>query len=304
MNTDLSSKPVAEVLPFNERAWAPIIFLTLSPVVALLLVAYYISSSGFIWTDLIPFFALYIATGLAITAGYHRLYAHKTYECSPIVELLVAIFGAAAGQNAVLNWASDHRYHHQYSDREGDPYNINKGFFYAHMGWMFWKYPLNRPFTNVPDLKRNAIVMWQYRNFRKIMIGAGFVLPMLIGACFGRPFGGLLWGGLFRMVVVQHFTFTINSFAHTVGHKTYDKTATARDSYLLALISYGEGYHSFHHAFPNDYRNGIAWYHYDPSKWLISGLSLVGLTRNLRKSKNIQTIEEDLAVPALVAANK
>src|SRR5690606_10029323 len=113
---------------------------------------------------------------------------------------------------------------------------------------------------------------------------AGFALPALIGAAFGRPLAGLLWGGLVRMVLTHQVTFMINSVAHTLGRRTYSREATARNNPLLAVITFGEGYHSFHHEHPSDYRNGVAWYDWDPGKWVIGALSWIGFTRELRRT--------------------
>ncbi|MEE8424731.1 MAG: fatty acid desaturase, partial [Elusimicrobiota bacterium] len=147
-----------------------------------------------------------------------------------------------------------------------------------HIGWIFFKHDdRDHDFTKVPDFLANKLVMWQHRWYVPLGAFSGFALPALIGWTYGDAFGGFLWGGLIRIVLVHHFTFSINSFAHWLGSQPYSEANTARDSWITALISYGEGYHNFHHAFAADYRNGIRWYQYDPTKWLISGLQWLGL---------------------------
>jgi stearoyl-CoA desaturase (delta-9 desaturase) len=272
----------AEVINTEKTNWKAIIFLIGSPIAIAILLPIYLSNHGFVWTDLIPFFVLYVLGGMSTTAGYHRYYSHRTYDCHPWVRIFFLIFGGATVQNTLLDWASDHRYHHQFEDREGDPYNINRGFWYAHLLWMFKQYPENRPYANVPDLRKDPQVMWQYRNYAAIVALVSFGLPTVIGAFFGRPFAGFLWGGLIRMTFFHHCTFMVNSVAHYFGRKTHNLENAAVDNVGVALVTFGEGYHSFHHAYPTDHRIGHAWYHYDPGKWLIRGLVRVGLASRLR----------------------
>jgi stearoyl-CoA desaturase (Delta-9 desaturase) len=235
--------------------------------------------------DLIPFFLMYFLTGLAITAGYHRYYAHRAYDCHPVVQFLFLLFGAAALQNSAYCWVSDHRYHHRNVDQEGDPYNIRKGFLWAHIGWIFFDdLPGTRVYENIRDLKSSKLVLWQKQYYVPLATIVGLGIPFLIGLAYDRPWGGMLWGGLIRLVFVHHCTFLINSAAHWFGTRPYSTKNTARDSWWLAFFSYGEGYHNFHHAFPSDFRNGLEWYQWDPTKWLISGFHRLGLATRLKKT--------------------
>jgi stearoyl-CoA desaturase (delta-9 desaturase) len=169
-------------------------------------------------------------------------------------------------------------------DTDRDPYNIKRGFLWAHIGWIFYRTPPDRSFQNVPDLTRNRLVMLQHRWGTVVGIVAGLGLPTLIGAAFGRPLGGLLWGGLLRIVFVHHTTFFVNSLAHFWGSQPYTDENTARDNWLVAYLTNGEGYHNFHHRFAGDYRNGIRWWQFDPGKWLIRCLAGAGLASNLRET--------------------
>jgi stearoyl-CoA desaturase (delta-9 desaturase) len=283
LKPDLHANP-AEVIQTKKVNWPIAIFLLGSPIVAIAATWIYIAHQGFVWTDLIPFIVMLYATGLSITAGYHRYFAHKTFECHPVIQFLFLAFGAATFQNSVLNWASDHRYHHVYADRDGDPYSVNRGFWWAHMGWMFFSYPENRSYKNSADMKANKLLMWQERHYLALALATSIIVPMAIGALFGRPFAGLIWGGLVRMVVGHQVTFAINSFAHTFGKRSYALNSTAGDSAILAAFTFGEGYHSFHHTYAGDYRIGHHWYDIDPGKWLIMGLKQVGLASKLRKT--------------------
>jgi stearoyl-CoA desaturase (Delta-9 desaturase) len=273
-----------EAIGSDERAWPAIAYLLLSPVLAVGSAAAYARANGIHAADIAGLALFYSLTLLGITAGYHRYYAHRTYECHRAVQALYLVLGAIAMQNTVAFWASNHRYHHQYEDGDGDPYNIRQGFFHAHMGWMFAKELPDRPLANVPDLKRDALVRWQERWYWPMVIGLGLGLPAAFGALFDRPLGGLIWGGLLRIVVSQHVTFMINSVAHSFGRRAWSVESTARDSHWLAAISMGEGYHSFHHAHPSDYRTGWRWYHLDPGKWWIAGLERLGLAWRVRRS--------------------
>jgi stearoyl-CoA desaturase (delta-9 desaturase) len=235
-------------------------------------------------------------SGLAITAGNHRYYSHRSYECHLIVKVFYLLFGAAAIQNSVLCWASRHRSHHRFVDQEGDPHNIVKGFFWAYIGWIFYKDRPHRSFENVPDLKADRLVMWQHRYYLPLGVGVGFILPFLIGFAFERPWGGLLWGGLFRVVVFHHITFLGNATAHYLGSQSYCDENSSRDNWWLTFLTFGEGYHNFHHAFPGDYRSGIAWYHWDPTKWWIYSLNLVGLTWCLNRTAEGALLRARLSV--------
>ena len=230
---------------------------------------------GLVWTQL---------TILAISAGYHRLYSHRSYEANAVFEFLLLCFGAAAFQNSVLAWSADHRRHHKFVDTDRDPYNAKRGFWHSHIGWVLQK---TRPAVElhpVPDLARMALVRWQHRYYPVIGGVVGFVIPWLLGWSFGDPWGGLIVGGIFRLVVTYHATFSINSFAHWLGAQPYSDANTSRDSAITALITMGEGYHNYHHTFPLDYRNGARAYQFDPTKWLIRALAAIGVTRNLRRA--------------------
>jgi stearoyl-CoA desaturase (delta-9 desaturase) len=287
--TEIKDPSPAEVIQTARLNYPIAGFLLGTPLIAAGLAVACVHYQGFVWTDLIPFIVMYFACGLAITAGYHRYYAHRTFDCHPIVQFLFLAFGAANFQNSVLNWASDHRYHHQYSDRDGDPYSVNKGFWWAHMGWMFFHYPANRQYKNSSDMKNDRLLMWQERWYLPLALVSAFLIPTLIGACFGRPFAGFVWGGAVRMVVNHQVTFMINSMAHTFGSRKYAERSTARDNPLLAIFTFGEGYHSFHHAYAGDYRIGHHWYDIDYGKWLILSLETVGLATKLRTTYKEKT---------------
>ncbi|MDR3418296.1 MAG: fatty acid desaturase [Nevskia sp.] len=226
------------------------------------------------------------AAGLSITAGYHRLWSHRAYEAHWSLRVFYMLFGAMAFQNSILIWGSMHRVHHKnVDDVDHDPYSINRGFWFAHMGWMLRNYPSAKlDFSNAQDLERDPIVVFQHRYYLAVALGMNFGFPLLVGALYGDPWGFLLLGGLLRLVVNHHLTFFINSLAHYWGRRPYTAENTARDNDLIALLTYGEGYHNFHHLFQWDYRNGVRWWQFDPTKWWIAGWSAVGVTRGLKRT--------------------
>lgn len=239
--------------------------------------------------DLATWIAFIIATGfcgMSITAGYHRLWSHRAYETTGWIRLIYAIGGAFAIQNSALHWSSDHRIHHRFVDEnDKDPYSAKKGFWYSHIGWMLREYQAHRydDYKNVSDLQRDPIVMWQHRNYLALVLLTNFGIPLLFGLINGNIVGSLLLIGFVRLVISHHVTFFINSLAHMWGSQPYSDENTAKDNPVVAFLTYGEGYHNFHHAFQYDYRNAIKWWQFDPTKWLIRSLSFLGLARNLKR---------------------
>ncbi len=217
-----------------------------------------------------------------ITVGYHRLFSHKTFKVVAPVKFLLLLCGAGAFEGSVLEWCTDHRKHHRYVDTEKDPYNINGGFWYAHIGWIFTIDPSKRDFSNIKDLTDDWMCRFQHKYFVPLAISTSYIIPIAITCIWGTFLEGLMMAGL-RIVVLQQFTFCINSICHMFGKKTYSSTQTARDNWFTALLTFGEGYHNFHHQFPLDYRNGLRFYQFDPSKWTIFTLRCLGLASELRR---------------------
>jgi stearoyl-CoA desaturase (delta-9 desaturase) len=259
-------------------------FLILTPIIGVAGTAAYTIFHGFhLWMPILAM-AMYAAVGLSICAGYHRFFSHKSYQASPAVQIFYAVFGAMAAQNSILWWSSSHRSHHQYVDRDWDPYSIKRGFWWAHILWIFYRHDAPDAASNAADLLENPIVQWQHRWYRAILVVGGFGLPTLVGAMFGDPLAGLLWGGFLRLAVIHQTTFFVNSLAHYVGKPTYNAEVSARDNWAVALLTLGEGYHSFHHRFPADFRNGVRWFHWDPAKWFIGTLGAMRLAGGLRST--------------------
>ncbi len=255
--------------------------LTTSGAIAAAVYGIFVGYDGYTW----GMFALFASlNNLAITTGYHRLWSHGAFKTHWSIRVLLALGGAFAFQNSILKWASDHRRHHRFvDDNVRDPYAASRGFWFSHMGWMLRDYPSARlDFSNVPDLQMDPIVRFQHRHYLSLAIGLNLGIPIVVGAMNGDVLGALLLVGFVRLAACHHTTFFINSLAHIWGRQPYSKENTAKDNPLIAVLTFGEGYHNFHHAFPGDYRNAIRWWQWDPTKWLIRGLWLLGLAKDLK----------------------
>ncbi|MDT8427346.1 MAG: fatty acid desaturase [Pseudomonadales bacterium] len=265
--------------------WVNMVLFTTTPLLAIILVPAYGFSYGYHPSSWVLFIVMMGFCGLSITAGYHRLWSHKAYKAHPLLRVIFAVGGACALQNDILHWASDHRRHHRHvDDNDKDPYSAGMGFWYSHIGWILRDYPSAREdFSNVKDLQADPVVSWQARHYLSLVLLTNIALPLGLGFLIGDPIGALLLAGLLRLVLSQHVTYLINSLAHLWGRQTYSKDSSARDNPVIALLTYGEGYHNYHHTFQWDYRNGIRWWHYDPTKWLIKTCSWLGLTRDLKR---------------------
>jgi len=269
----------------------------LTPILATILVPLYIWQNGFNWWYLALFAIAFSFSNMSITSGYHRYFSHRSYDTHPAVAWLYLFVASGAFQGSALQWSTDHRRHHLEVDTEGDPYSINKGFWFAHVIWMFREDPHPQARNYAQDLNQNHWIRLQHRYYLWIASFVGFVIPGLAAWACGLDFwGGVLFGGLLRIVCTQHSTFLINSAAHKFGRQTYTDKYTARDNLILAFFTFGEGYHNFHHSFQADYRNGLHWYQWDPTKWWIEILALVGLARRLKRARIEDIMKARLAM--------
>lgn len=273
-------------LPLDRINWVTSSFLIGTLFLTLTAVPLYLFHFGLDWFQAVLFFVMLGACGFSISLGYHRLFSHLSFQASWPIRLFTLIFGAGAFENSVLMWASEHRRHHKHVDHDDDPYCIAKGFFHAHIGWLLFKLSPTPPFDNVPDLLRDKLVCWQNRYIHWIALAVAFGLPSLLGFLWDGwqgALGAFLIAGVTRIVFLQHCTFLINSACHTIGRQPYSTKCSARDSLLLALFTFGEGYHNYHHEFQHDYRNGVKPWQFDPTKWIIWTLSKAGFVRSLRR---------------------
>ena len=244
--------------------------------------------------DHATFAVLYVVTGLGITLGYHRLLAHRAFRTGPVLRALLAIAGAMAVQGPALRWVADHRRHHGFTDHDGDPHSpwtpastggrTAGGLWHAHVGWFFDdEKTVVRRFT--PDLIRDPVVARVDRLYPLWML-LTLAVPGAIGLLVDGASGavrGLLWGGLTRVFVVQHVTWSINSIGHAFGTRRFDTPDESRNNRLLAWLALGEGWHNNHHAFPRAAIHGMAPGETDPSGLVLRALEWLGLARELHR---------------------
>lgn len=249
------------------------------------LAAYGLLTTSWDWRTFLFAVAYYFFAGIGITGGYHRLFAHKSYSAHWLLRGALVLMGTAAVEGSVKWWARDHRAHHKYVDTEEDPYSAIKGFFYAHVGWMLVKQEQGKiGRVDISDLMADPVIRWQHRNYLWLVLLMGAVVPTVVpGLLWGDYRGGFFLAGMARLVFVHHSTFFVNSLAHYAGSATFTDENTARNSWITALLTVGEGAHNFHHNFANDYRNGVEWYEYDPTKWFIYAMNLLGLAYDLHR---------------------
>lgn len=240
----------------------------------------------FTWGAALFLLVTFIIGGLSITAGYHRLYAHKAFTANAFFEWAVLIGATLAWEWSALAWSHDHRLHHKHVDTDEDPYSIKKGFWYAHFLWLF-DYKRSYQKELITDLLKNPRVVFQDKHFLWLAIAVNAAV-FGIGCLFLSPLMSFFAGVLLRILAIHHCTWFINSLAHVWGSRTYARELSAVDNALLAVLTFGEGYHNYHHIFASDYRNGIRWYHFDPTKWLIWTASRLGMVKGLRTVNRVR----------------
>jgi stearoyl-CoA desaturase (delta-9 desaturase) len=265
--------------------------ITVGPMIALVFVGWQLWDGLLHSSDLIVFAILYTLTGLGITVGFHRLFTHRSFKTSPAMRGILAVLGSAAIEGPIISWVADHRKHHAFSDREGDPHSPHvdhggglggtlRGLGHAHLGWLFIHTERGSRERYAPDLLADPVVSFVDRTFFVWAIGglvAAFFLGGLIGGTWRAALTGLLWGGAIRMLVLHHVTYSINSLCHYFGRRDYATGDQSRNLAWLAPFSLGEAWHNNHHAFPTSAEHGMSWRQFDVSALVIRGMERVGL---------------------------
>lgn len=266
-------------------------FVTVAPILSLLLVAWQLWNSLLGWNDVFVFVVLYVLTGLGVTVGFHRLFTHRAFKTGRWTRAAFAILGSAAIEGPVIAWVADHRKHHAFSDQEGDPHSPHgnhgggwrgaaRGLLHAHVGWLFIHTHRGRRERYAPDLIADPVVSWVDRTFLAWALGglvAAFGLGWLFGGTLRDGLTGLLWGGAVRMLVLHHVTYSINSLCHFFGRRRFATGDESRNLAWLAPLSLGEAWHNNHHAFPTSAVHGLRRWEVDPSAIVIRMLERVGL---------------------------
>lgn len=282
-----SSTPHISELPmtwknwYKHIDWLNVIFIIVLPLTGCFLAL----STKLYWKTAIWAVVYYFNTGLGITAGYHRLWAHTSYSATLPLKVYLALVGGGAVEGSIRWWARGHRAHHRYTDTEKDPYSVRKGLLYSHLGWMVMKQnPKRIGRSDITDLNEDPVVIWQHKNYLSVVVFMGIIFPMLVsGLGWGDWKGGIIYAGILRIFFVQQATFCVNSLAHWLGDQPFDDRNSPRDHLITALVTLGEGYHNFHHEFPSDYRNALEWFQYDPTKWSIWAWKQIGLAYDLKQ---------------------
>ena len=231
----------------------------------------------------ILFLILFIScTNLSVMTGWHRYFTHRSFKVKPIVEWFFLFFGSSIFTGSVLEWMSEHFSHHSnLDDYNKDPTSIKKGFFYSHMGWIFYN-------QDIKLLKDNRkIVNWHHENWLKLSFISGVLIPFVIYYLIsGSLLNSLLVGVFFRSVISQQSLFLVGSWSHFFGKKDESGKSSATNSLLVSFFCFGEGYHLNHHINPKDYRAGYKWYNYDPGKWFVYILEKLNLAWDLNRSQD------------------
>jgi stearoyl-CoA desaturase (delta-9 desaturase) len=291
--TDIPTPSPDDVQPITNEALNRFLTGTITalPIIALFVVGWQLWADLLFWSDLIVFAIMYVATGLGVTVGFHRLFTHRSFKAGKGVRATLAILGSAAIEGPVISWVADHRKHHAFSDRPGDPHSPHvdhgqglrgalRGLLHAHVGWLFIHTQRGRHERYAPDLLADPVVRWVNRWFFGWAIGGlamAFLLGWLIGGSVHTALTGLLWGGAVRMLVLHHVTYSINSLCHFFGRRAFETRDESRNLAWLAPLSFGESWHNNHHAFPTSAVHGMRWWQLDSSAAVIRLLEKAGL---------------------------
>lgn len=232
---------------------------------------------------------LYFLTGLSITGGLHRLWSHRSYEASLPLKLFYLFFSTMAMVGSAIWWCRDHRIHHKYSDTELDPHNANKGFWWSHIGWLFFekKSTIKEAGKKIPmdDLLNDPLLRFQHRYYLLLSPALALGLPLGMGLLWGDPIGGLMVAGFVRVLAKLHATLAINSFAHAWGSRPYKSDILPVENHLLSLFAHGEGYHNYHHTYQYDWKASENLRSVNLTGWMIWISSKIGLASGLKQAK-------------------
>jgi stearoyl-CoA desaturase (delta-9 desaturase) len=253
---------------------AIVLIVVVVPLLATIFAIYLLWERAVNLSDIILLLTMYSLVALGVTVGYHRMLTHRSFNPHPAVKFIFLVFGSMALEGPAIEWASTHTKHHALSDREGDPHSPIHGFFHAHVGWLFRDQTAD-PKVYSRHLLNDPIVMFVSRTFL-LWVALALIIPFAIGG-----WSGLLWGGLVRIFLTHHITWSVNSVCHTFGKRAFETNDQSRNEWVVGLLAFGEGWHNNHHAFPRSAFHGLHWWQFDLSGYVIWTLERIGLVRDV-----------------------
>lgn len=265
-----------------------------APLLGLVAVPFFLWGWGFSWIDLGLLLGMYMLSAIGITVGFHRLFTHHSFETSIALKAFFAALGSMAAQGSLFRWVAFHRRHHQHSDTPDDPHTphhsgrgvlgVLRGALHAHVGWLFAADPPGLR-DYVKDLHKSPVLRAAHSMWL-VWIVLGFLIPAVLGGLLKMSWlgvwTGLIWGGLVRIFLVHHVTWSVNSACHLWGFRPYQCEDESRNNLVFGVLALGEGWHNTHHAFPTSARHGLAWWQIDASYYLIRLMAWVRLAWNVR----------------------
>lgn len=266
-----------------------------TPLIGLTVAMVLLWGIAFHWQYLLIMAVMYLVTGFGITIGYHRLFTHRSFRTPRPIAAMLAVMGSMAVEGSLMQWVAVHRSHHQHSDNDGDPHSPHtsgagligalKGMWHAHVGWTLGKRRPGNLARYVPDLKKDAVLRWISHLF-PLWVVLGLIIPAILGGLMTMSWMGVLlgflWGGLVRIFLVHHVTWSINSVCHIWGSRPYDSKDESRNNVIFGVLALGEGWHNNHHAFPSSPRHGLRWWQFDASYVVIRIMKFFRLASDLR----------------------
>jgi stearoyl-CoA desaturase (Delta-9 desaturase) len=272
------------------------LIVTIVPFIGFIVAMWTLWGRGISPADFGIFLAFYVFTGLGVTIGFHRLFTHRSFETTPWMRTLLAVAGSMAVQGPIINWVADHRRHHAYSDKEGDPHSphldegpgvggVVRGLWHAHVGWFFDDEQTSAE-RWAPDLLKDERVSSVNKHF-PLWVVFSFVAPAVVGLVITASWQGaltaFLWGSLARIFFLHHVTWSVNSICHFYGDRPFKTPDFSTNNWLLSIVSFGESWHNNHHAFPTSAVHGMQKGQFDVSAQMISLLERLGVVRGVRR---------------------
>lgn len=228
-------------------------------------------------SDLVLMGVFYTLAALGVTIGYHRMLTHRSFQAPDWVRAIFTILGAMSFDGRPIPWVATHIDHHAHSDKEGDPHSPLDGFWHAHMGWLFSSANFSDPKRYAPHLLKDPLIVTIDR-LSPFWLVLSLVLPLMLGG-----WTGFLWGGLVRIFLTNHVTWSVNSVCHTFGRRAFEVEDASHNHWVVGLLAFGEGWHNNHHAFPSSAFHGLRWWQFDLSALIIRGLEKMGLAWDVKR---------------------